>query len=562
MSIRTFFEENLTRNPSRCIFLYNSDGKTVSKTYGEVGLRVRNISEFVISKLGIEPRNNTAAIILDNSPQWIEIYLGLNSVAVPVVPIDPKLRPEEVEYISDDAKVSLIFSDCHHINELTEVAPKLPAIKAFIFTDGKTHGAPSKIDGRPCYDLEELMAEVSDKAASGDAALDKIAVADDDIASIIYTSGTTGHPKGAMMTNGNFSFDADAAIKMFDNINVGSHDDFFVVLPLFHSFSFNTNFVVPMRLGAGIQFAGSLRTIGEDMKKFKPSIIMGVPLLVEKMHSKIEDGIRKNKAARILRKIGLNKLVVKGIRKNFGGRLRLFIVGGAPCSAKLLDSMRELGMPIIEGYGLTEASPIVSIRPYYDTHVGTIGIPIPGVEVKLADTNENGVGELLVRGPIVMKGYLNKPAETAEALDSDGWLHTGDLASQDSDGFLTIRGRKKALIVNREGKNIYPEEVELCIGRDKHILEVIVVGYSEHGEVGEKVGAIVVPDIDLFKKENRGKNPDWTKVEQTMRHIVAKQCEHLAEYKTPRKVVVREELMERTSAGKIRRFTYQGTLNT
>ncbi len=562
MSIRSFFEENLTRNPSRNIFLYNQNGQTVSRTYGEAGVRVRQISELVISGLEMKPRADTAAIILENGPLWIEIYLGLNSVALPVVPIDPKLRPEEVEYIADDAKVSLIFSDCHHIKELTEIAPKLPGIKAFVFTDGKAHGAPSSIDGRPCYDLEEMMTEFADKAAADKCAFNEIAVSDDDIASVIYTSGTTGHPKGAMMSNGNFCFDADAALEMFKNINVGSHDDFFVVLPLFHSFSFNTNFVVPMRVGAGIQFAGSLRTIGEDMKKFKPSIIMGVPLLVEKMHSKIEDGIRKNKVAKFLKKIGLNALVVKGIRKNFGGRLRLFIVGGAPCAAKLLDAMRALGMPIIEGYGLTEASPIVSIRPYYDTHVGTIGIPIPGIEVKLADINSNGVGELLVRGPIVMKGYLNKPAETAEALDSDGWLHTGDLASQDADGFLTIRGRKKALIVNREGKNIYPEEVELCIGRDKHILEVLVVGYSEHNEVGEKVGAIIVPNLDLYTSENGGNEPEWEKIEASVRHIVASQCAHLAEYKTPRKLVVRRELMERTSAGKIRRFTYRDALNS
>ena len=223
--------------------------------------------------------------------------------------------------------------------------------------------------------------------------------------------------------------------------------------------------------------------------------------------------------------------------------------------------MRALDMPIIEGYGLTEAAPIVSIRPYDDDHVGTIGIPLDNIEVKLDAADANGVGELLVRGPIVMRGYLGNPEATAETLDADGWLHTGDLASRDADGFLTIRGRKKALIVNREGKNIYPEEVEICIGRDRRVQDVVVVGYTEKGEVGEKVGAIVVPDMDFFTAENGGRTPEWAKVEAKMRKTVAARCKSLADYKTPRKVVVYKDPLVRTSAGKVRRFTYQGALD-
>ena len=560
MSIRSFFEESLSRNPDRILFTFRQDGRVVHRTYAETAARVRRISEFAAGRLALRPRGAPVAIMLENGPTWIELYLGHNALAVPIVPIDPKLRPQEVAYVLKDAGVSVVYTDSHHVPSLREIASQLPDLGTFVLVDGKAHGAPDAIDGRPCLDLDTLADEAAATADGPDSAFARASVSDEDVASYIYTSGTTGHPKGAILTNGNFCADADAAITMF-RAYVDSSEDFFVVLPLFHAFSFNTNFICPIRLGCGIQFATSLRMIGEDMRAFRPSAIMAVPLLVEKMHAKIEDGIRKSFIGRWLDRLGLRRLLVPRVKANFGGRLKLFIVGGAPCSAKLLREMRSLEMPIIEGYGLTEAAPIVSIRPFDDNHVGTIGLPMPGVEVSLADKDANGVGELLVRGPNVMRGYLNNPEATAETIDADGWLHTGDLASQDADGFLTIRGRKKALIVNREGKNIYPEEVEICIGHDRHVQDVLVLGYSEGGEVGEKVGAIVVPNLDVFTEENGGKEPDWQKVEAAMHRLVAAQCENLAEYKVPRKVAVYKDPLVRTSAGKVRRFAYRDALN-
>ena len=558
MTIRSFFEDTLARHPNRVMFTFRQGGRVVRRSYAEAGARVRRISQLAVRRLGLAPRGVPVAIMLENGPTWIELYLGHCSVAIPVVPLDPKLRQSEISFILGNAGAQVIYTDTHHMPTLLEVAPSLPAVRAFVLVDGKNRDTPAEIDGRPCLDLETLIEEAD--ASGPDAVYDAIRPEEDDIASFIYTSGTTGHPKGAILSHGNFCADARAAWDMFKMVDTS--DDFFVVLPLFHAFSFSTNFICPIMIGAGIQFATSLRSIGDDMKAFKPSLIMAVPLLVEKMHDKIEDGIRKNPVGRFLAKIGLRKLLVPRIKANFGGRLKLFIVGGAPCSAKLLNDMRAMNMPIIEGYGLTEASPIVSIRPFNDEHVGTIGIPLGNIEVKLAEKDANGVGELLVRGPIVMKGYLNNPEATAETLDPDGWLHTGDLASQDADGFLTIRGRKKALIVNREGKNIYPEEVEICIGHDKHVLDVVVVGYSEGGEVGERVGAIVVPDMDVFTRENGRKEPSWEKIEAAMHRIVAEQCKNLADYKAPRKVAVYKDPLVRTSAGKIRRFAYRHALDS
>ena len=558
MSIRTLLEDNLQRNPGRRFFLFRCGKEVCSRTYGESGVRIAQMAE-VATSLGLRPRSAPVALILENGPVWIELYLAHASLAIPVVPVDPKLRPEEIAYMMADAGVGAIYTDARHIPVLEEVAPKLEALSAIVLVDGREHGAPAELAGRPVIDLESKMAELAAAAAAPTGAFAAARVTDDDVASIIYTSGTTGRPKGALLTHANFCADIEGAIGLIPS--AGAKDEFFVVLPLFHAFSFCANFLGPLRLGAGMQFTTSLRTIGEDMRAFRPTLLMAVPLMVEKMYAKVQDGLQKSRAAKILMACGLGALVVHKIRKSFGGRLRILIVGGAPCSAELLRAMRRLKMPIIEGYGLTEASPIVSITRLERVKPGSIGVPLPNIEVRLADKNENGIGELQVRGPIVMRGYLNKPEATAETIDPDGWLHTGDLASQDEEGFIFIRGRRKSLIVNREGKNIYPEEVEICIGNEPKILDVIVQGYSDTAdEVGEKVGAIVVPNLDAFKRKD-GTLPDWTEIEEETRRAVFAQCEHLAEYKHPRKVAVYREPLERTSSQKIRRYVYKDALN-
>ena len=558
MSIRSLLEDNLRRNPGRRFFLFRHDKQICERTYGEAGVRIARMAE-VSASLGVRPRSAPVAIILDNGAVWIELYLAHASLAVPVVPVDPKLRPEEIAYMMGDAGVKAIYTDARHLPVLEEIAPGLEALSAIVLVDGKEHGAPAEVAGRPVFDLESKMEELAAAAAAPTGAFASASVTDDDIASIIYTSGTTGRPKGALLTHGNFCADIDGSVQLIPSAS--AKEEFFVVLPLFHAFSFCANFLAPLKLGAGMQFTTSLRTIGEDMRAFRPTLLMAVPLLVEKMYAKVREGLQKSRAAKVLMACGLGAVVVHKIRKSFGGRLRILIVGGAPCSAELLRAMRRLKMPIIEGYGLTEASPIVSITRLEHVKPGSIGVPLPNIEVRIADRNENGIGELQVRGPIVMRGYLNKPEATAETVDADGWLHTGDLASQDEEGFIFIRGRKKSLIVNREGKNIYPEEVEICIGNNPKILDVIVQGYSDTAdEVGEKVGAIVVPNLDAFTRKD-GSLPDWKEIEEETRRTVFAQCEHLAEYKHPRKVAVYKDPLERTSSQKVRRYVYKDALN-
>ena len=557
MSIRTYFDRTVEKDPQRIAVQYRQHEQIVSRSYGEMARRVRAAAELA-DELGLAPREAPAAIILDNSPEWMEIYLAHAGCGITVVPIDPKLRPAEVAYILKDSGAAAIYTDTRHLPLIEEILPELPALRQIILADGAADQPPEACAGRSCHALEPRLAALAGRAEKPGSFYLRQVARETDIASVIYTSGTTGLPKGTLLTHANFCADAEGALKLITVIR--SDDRFMIVLPLFHSFSFMANFVVPLCIGARMQFVSNLRNVGEDLKRFSPTVLMAVPLLVDKMHAKIVKNIRRSLLAQILILVGLRSLVARGVRRNLGGALRLIVVGGAPCSKKILVGMRKLGLPIIEGYGLTEASPVVSVTTLDNIRPGTIGVPLPNIEVRIADADANGVGELQVRGPIVTQGYLNQPEATAEAFDGD-WLRTGDLASQDQDGHLSIRGRKKALIVNREGKNIYPEEVEICIGRDPRILDVVVIGYREKGEVGEKVGAIVVPNLENFKAVDAD-NPDWPEIEKRTRAIIRKQCQKLADYKHPRKVEIRRDPLERTSIQKIRRHIYEGQLDS
>ena len=383
---------------------------------------------------------------------------------------------------------------------------------------------------------------------------------EEDVASIIYTSGTTGKPKGAMLTHANFIADIEGALRAFDDMTVDGNDTLLVVLPLFHAFSFCTNFVLGLFRGCQMAFVRSLYTIGEDIRVLQPTIVMSVPLLAEKMFDRIDAKIKASKKARFLMAVGLGGLVRHNVRKGLGGRLRFMIVGGAPCPKHVLEGFRRLALPVLEGYGLTECSPVVSIAGPKVAKIGTIGLKLANIEIRLADPNEQGVGELQVKGPITMKGYWHNEAATAEAFDGD-WLKTGDLASIDEIGLISIRGRKKALIVNREGKNIYPEEVEARIGADPVVADCVVVGYTTGGIPGEKVGCVVHPNTDLLKEMNGGVEMPWPEAEKIAQRRVHAQCQHLADYKRVRKVVVSKEPLARTSIQKVRRVAYKGALD-
>ena len=359
-----------------------------------------------------------------------------------------------------------------------------------------------------------------------------------------------------MLTHGNFTGNfrsIDAAIE------IRPDDNFMVILPLHHSFAFTVCLVTPIASGTQMSFVESLRTVGENIRETSPTLIPAVPLLLEKVYNKLLAGIKANRAANVLWTLGIRGPVRKGILEKLGGRVRLMISGGAPADPLMLKGLEELGLKAREGYGITECAPVLSLTPI-DAPIrpGSCGKVLPYVEMKVFDANAEGVGELAAKGDNVMKGYYNNPSAT-EAVFRDGWFLTGDLGYIDSDNYVYITGRKKALIVNREGKNIYPEEVELQINQSPLILESVVLGYRPPGEaVGEQVGAIVVPDEEGIAALEAAEKRKFSEqeIEARLRAEVKKQVEALADYKHPRRIQIRWEEFSKTSTGKIKRYLY------
>ena len=553
MTIRGLLEKNAESLGGRVAMTWCRDKVWQRRSWAELNARVRDLAEGYGSRFGLEPRKDNVAIILGNSPEWIECYLAQSGAGVSVVPMDPKLHESEVEFILRDAEAVVVTTDKAHLRMMMNLAPKLPKLRGLVVVDGII------FEGQKIGDAVQVVGYDKLRVSGGGAWFDARRPEPDDVASIIYTSGTTGKPKGAMLTHRNFISDLDGAVETL-GVPITADDSLLVVLPLFHAFSFSTNFMVAMRIGAELKFVESLRTVGRDIAILKPTAIMAVPLLAEKLHDKLEEGLKGSAAARFLLKIGVRGIVWHMVRMKLGGRLRFIVTGGAPCPRHVLEGFRRIHVKFIEGYGLTECAPIVSVTDYNTSRIGTIGRPCKGVEVRLADKNDSGVGELQVRGPNVMKGYFHNDKATKESFDGD-WFATGDLASMDEEGYITIRGRKKALIVNREGKNIYPEEVENTISKDPAVQDVIVVGYTQGGIPGERVGAIVYPNEEWFAGENGGQAPDWAEIEKTVTKRVQERSAELADYKRVRKVAVYREPLERTSVGKVRRVAYKGKLD-
>ena len=558
-TIRTVFEETVAQFPKNTALRFKRDGRWQAQMYRDLIVRVRQGAQF-FGDTGIQPRKESVALWLENCPEWIELYTALVCSAIPVVPLDPKLRPNEVAYILQNAGCVAVIAAPSQREKLAQILPGLPAVRSLLWVP---ESQAANLDlaplcGVPCNAYESALADAANAAASPGSWWEKRRPEPYDIASVIYTSGTTGRPKGALITHHSFVADATGCLDLIPDIK--PNDSFLVVLPLFHSFSFTANYVVPLCCHGRMYFVESLRTVGEDIKRLRPTILMCVPLLIEKIHDRIMGRLAKNKFAQMLIRLGFYKPIGRGIRKQLGGKLRLIISGGAACPQHVIAGFRRFGFGMIEGYGLTEASPIVSISRPNNYRPGTIGYKLPNIEVRIAEPDAQGVGELQVRGPIVMQGYFNNEEATREAFDGP-WLRTGDLASMDADGYLSIRGRKKALIVNREGKNVYPEEVEQCIAKDPAIFDIVVIAYHEDGDNGEKVGAILVPNPDGFPGLDFNNPAQWAEVEARVRQIVQKQCADLADYKHPRKMDIRREPLERTSTQKVRRHVYIGQLD-
>lgn len=549
MTIRDFLDDAVARYGQRPAQVFFRNGAWTTRTYTELRSRVLSVATAVRNS-GFIPGKHNIALMVENSPEWQEIYLALVCVGLTVVPIDPKLKAGEVVHILTDSQAVAIFAGTRQLETLRTITDSLDASFKFICL-GDISSAEQ--DNLNVSSYQPMTSTEVDNASSEWFASTR--PTDDTIASLIYTSGTTGAPKGVMLSHGNFTTDAKAAVEA---VQFNAEDNFLAVLPFFHAYSFTGNFMLPLCVGACTSFVRSIKTVSEDMRVAKPSVLFAVPLLAEKMYSKIEAGIRSNPLARILLAIGLGGIIGRKVVKSLGGRLRFIGIGGAPADKKVLVGFNKLGIATLEGYGLTECAPLVAYPALNNCNPGSVGKVLSCMEYKIDDPDDTGAGELCVRGPNVMKGYYKNQAATDEVFDSDGYFHTGDVVRADKNGNITICGRRKALVVNREGKNIYPEEIEQVVGRLPYVAESLALSYFAKGEAGERIGLMVEADEEACKSLGGSEaERDGNLISVIIRHCK----ERLADYKLPRKIVIRHKPFELTSTMKVKRIRYKGRLD-
>lgn len=551
MTIKDLLDRAASQSGKRIAIRFKKGKHWSTYSYRELRERVKHVAQMCF-EFGVEP-GDRVALWRENAPDWQEIYLGIVSVGAIAVPVDAKLRQQEVAHILRDAGAKVLFMTARNYALLADIESRLPHLETVVLIGGRSL-LPIQSDRVHYFDYQERFNHVNVRATSRGRFYDQVSPAPDDVASLIYTSGTTGRQKGAMLTHRNFVSNVESALGA---VTATANDNFLVLLPLHHSFAFTTTLMLPLYLQCEVSMVESLKTIAQNMAETQPTIMLAVPLLLEKMLARIMDGVNQNKTARMIVQCGLGRIVGQGVRKKLGGKLRLIISGGAPADSDVLRGWNRLGLSLVEGYGITETGPVVSLNPMNRPRMGTVGTVLPGVEVRIDAPDESGSGEIVIRSASIMKGYHNNPDATADCL-IDGWFYSGDIGYFDPRNYLVINGRKKSLIVNKEGKNIYPEEVEIQVHHSPYILESLCAGYRDDGTVGERVGLIVVPDMAYFDEESSNRDRPYTDAEIRAKVIeeVKKQCAHISGYKRPRCIQVRFEEFEKTSTQKVKRYLY------
>jgi len=508
--IPDFFNESVSKNPDRNVFYENKQGTWVSMTYREAADRVELIA-FGLRALGVT-KGDRVAIQSENRSEWTLTDLACAHFGFVSVAIYPTLLPAQIQYILEDSETSVVaVSTREQADKIISIKNSLPLLKHMIVMNEESYDQPWILTYSELLQKGRIQ-----KKSSGTTLLDEgKKVMKDDLWTLIYTSGTTGNPKGVMLTH--FNLVSDVASTM-DVVKFERGCRWLSFLPLSHSFERAASHLT-FWLGSEIYIAEDILKVPEYLKIARPHYLVSVPRLYEKIFAKITNGVAESSgtkqkifnwavgvgreaAAKYLVKgkspaggLGLKytiakKLVFKKIMDAFGGELRFCVSGGAPLPKEIGEFFAAAGIMILEGFGLTETSPVTNVNIPNDIRFGKVGPTISCVEMRIADD-----GEVLFKGTNIMKGYWNNPKATAEAIDEDGWFHTGDIGTVDEDGFLKITDRKKNLIVTSGGKNIAPANIENLLGQSPFIDQIIVIGDRRNFLV-----AVIVPAKEVVEK--------------------------------------------------------------
>jgi long-chain acyl-CoA synthetase len=538
--------------------MYKAGGTWHPISHRQFADRVRHTATG-LQALGIG-RGSKVAILSENRPEWAITDFACITMGAVDVPVYPTLPPDKIAYILRDSGATVLFvSNAEQASKIGAIRGELPALTCVISFD---EPAPPGAD-RSMRDLEAegRSADTPDRAAAYQQAAGEIQP--DDTATLIYTSGTTGEPKGTMLSHDNLLSNVQAASEF---VPIGGDDLALSFLPLSHVFERMAGHYLMYHNGVTVAFAESMDLLVKNFSEVKPTIVTAVPRVYEKIYARVLEnalagGAIKKRIFFWARSVGqraadtrlagetpgaalglqakiADRLVFSKLRERVGGRLRYFVSGGAPLAPEINKFFYSAGLVILEGYGLTETSPVIAVNTPAHFRIGTVGRPIPGVEVAIAAD-----GEILTRGPHIMQGYYNKPEATAEAIDADGWFHTGDIGRLE-DGHLRITDRKKDIIVTAGGKNIAPQPIENLVKTNKYVSQAVMIGDRRKFPI-----MLIVPNFEQLERWAKIKNLIWTDRRQLlaldttgakMEKEVFGVLKDLARYEMPKKLVLLE----------------------
>ena len=487
-------------------------------------------------------RGDRFAVLGENSPEWAISYLAIVRAGLVCVPVDRMSSDAEIIHILRVSESRGILCSENYADKIETIKNELTKLKFVI----------------PMNKIKDLK-ETKDISARN--------IDPNSMAVLIFTSGTTGTSKAVMLSHRNIISNLESIDQL---IKIDEKDTLVSIIPMHHTFEGTGGFLLPLYKGAAIYYPASLKPkdLVETMKQANVSCLIAVPLLFEKFLNAVH---RKVASSSIPVKVVFNAMsgigsILKFLRKPFFARvrkemglanLRIACAGGAALTEKVARGLELLAIPIIQGYGLTETSPVVSVSPLQRPKVASVGVPIPGVEVKIHEPNAEGIGEIIVRGPNVMLGYYRNKEATDEVL-KDGWFYTGDLGHLDADGYICITGRKKSIIVTQTGKNIYPEEIEEILIKSPWIKEVLVVPRIDPKTKKELICALIFPEYELLEEYSISKGITLSKqdIETIFKDVIRKANEELPTYKKIVQFEIREEEFPKTTTQKIKRHLF------
>lgn len=493
------------------------------------------------------------AVIGENRYEWAISYLAVVTGVGIVVPLDRQLPEKELENCIKRSEVSAIMYSSKLEDSINKLFTNFENVEKYIcFDDISDNGNFMSLSKVIKYG-KKLMEE-------GNRDFIDAAINEEEMSEMLFTSGTTSEPKIVMLSHKNICFNIHEQCKMLEIV---PDDVFLSVLPIHHTYECTCGFLTPLYRGASVAYCEGLRHIQKNMQQAKVTVFLGVPLIFETLYRKIWEGIGKQgktnlvkrmiKITNALDKVGihLKKKIFKEIHEQLGGNIKVLIVGAAAMTPEVSKGFRDLGILTVQGYGLSECAPIVALNRDVDYKDDAAGLPLPNEEVKIDNPNEEGVGEIIVKGDHVMLGYYKNDEENKKAL-KDGWFYTGDLGFIDEDGFIHITGRKKNVIITKNGKNIYPEEIETMLLRNDYIKECMVYGKKDKDDV--KLAAEIVLDNDFIEEKYKDNPKTKEELKKIVWEEVKKINQELVSYKHVKEINIRDTEFKKTTTMKIKRY--------